>query len=209
MALTHKLVYTFIFTTNHFRVLDAQRERERERRESYRSTQNRSHPSTSVASTQHWRRHISLTTTKIASPPKTDPPKLIHRRSHHPIPIHRRSHHPRPIAPHRDRITVEDRSTRNQYHWHRRYPWPISLPFHRYPWLILSPSRSHLDLVITHDRSSLNLVTHDRSRHLWPMTDLSLSLHFLSLSLPPFLSLTEWCCFDFCFFKFIYWNFLL
>ena len=31
MALTWKLVYIFIFTTNHFRVSDAQRERERER----------------------------------------------------------------------------------------------------------------------------------------------------------------------------------
>ena len=95
MALTRKLVYTFIFTTNHFRVSDAQRERERERRESYRFTQNRSHPSTGAAiylappprSYNHRRPiHQDRSTedritpdqshpTEIASPPKTDPPK--------------------------------------------------------------------------------------------------------------------------------------
>ena len=57
----------------------------------------------------------------------------------------------------------------------------------------------------------------------WPTHDqslsfsiyLSLSPNFWSLSLPPSLSLIElfefgeWFCFDFCFFKFIYWNFQL
>ena len=35
------------------------------------------------------------------------------------------------------------------------------------------------------------VVTHDRSHRPWPMTDLSLSLNFWSLSLPSSLSLTE------------------
>ena len=35
------------------------------------------------------------------------------------------------------------------------------------------------------------IVTHDRSRRPWPVTDLSLSLNFWLLSLPPSLNLTE------------------
>ena len=62
-----------------------------------------------------------------------------------------------------------------------------------------------------------------RDRRPWPTYDRSLSfsiylylsLNFWSLSLPPSLNLIElfefkeWLCFDFCFFMFIYWNFLL
>ena len=81
MALTRKLVYISIFTSNHFQVSDAQREREREREE------------------------------RVTDPPKTDLIGLV--------------------------------------------------------------------------------VTHDRSRRPWPMTDLSLSLNFWSLSLPSSLNLTE------------------
>ena len=84
MALTWKLVYTFIFTTNHFRVPDVQREGEGERKKRELPI----HPK--PIAPQHRCRHISRTTTEIVSPPKTDPPR----------PIHRRSHHPRPIAPH-------------------------------------------------------------------------------------------------------------
>ena len=84
MALTRKLVYTFIFITNYFRVSDAQREREREKRELP------IHPK--PIAPQHRRRHISRTTTEIASPSKTDPPKIdligvvvTHDRSRHPL----------------------------------------------------------------------------------------------------------------------------
>ena len=75
MALTWKLVYTFIFTTNHFRVLDAQREREREREKRELPI----HPK--LIAPQHRRRHLDRTLdqlhpTEIASPSKTDPPKI-------------------------------------------------------------------------------------------------------------------------------------
>ena len=93
MALTRKLVYIFIFTTNHFRVSDAQREREKEERVTDPPKTDRNLASMPLAP-QHWRHHISHTTTEIASPSKIDPPKLIA-----PRPIHRRSHHPRLIAP--------------------------------------------------------------------------------------------------------------
>ena len=81
-----------------------ERDRERERRESYRST--------------------DRTLTPV-------PPYISH---HHRRPIHRRSHHPRPIAPHRDRITLDrstqNRFHRHcRYPWpisspSRRYPSP-------------------------------------------------------------------------------------
>ena len=189
MALTRKLVYTFIFTTNHFRVSDAQREREREER--------------------------------VTDSPKTDripalaPPYI--------------SHH------HRDRITTEDRSTEDRITPDQSHPTEIASPPKTDPpktnligavvthdWshrpLVVTHNRSchPLDLVVTHDKSRLNLITHDRSRRPWPMTDLSLSLNFLSLSLPPSPSLIElWSLMNgfvlifVVFFKFIYWNFLL
>ena len=122
MALTQKLVYIFIFTSNHFRVSDVHREREREREE--RVTDRTPAP----------RRHISRTTTEITSPPKTDPPKITSPQTDRTPPktdpprlitprlIHRRLHHPRPIAPHLDCITTKDRSTQNRSHQRHRYP---------------------------------------------------------------------------------------
>ena len=172
--------FTFLFSLQTISGLDKQRERERERKK-------RELPIHLIAP-QHRRSHISRTTTEIASPSKTDPPRSI---APHQRPIHRRSHHPRPIAPHWDRITP-DRSTQNRSHWRRRHPWPISSPSHCYP----SPSR-HL-LVITHHP--------DRSLPFPPF------LITLSSSLSQFdrtVEFNEWCCFDFCFFKFIDWNFLL
>ena len=91
MALTRKLVYTFIFTTNHFRVLDAQREREREREERvtdspktdrtpalappYISHHHRDRITTEDQSTEDRITPDQSHPTEIASPPKTDPPK--------------------------------------------------------------------------------------------------------------------------------------
>ena len=118
MALTRKLVYIFIFTTNHFRVSDAQREREREKVIDPPKTDRTPTPAPPYISHHHQDRITTKDRStqtdppKIASPqtdctpPKTDPPRPIT-----PKPIHRRSHHPRPIAPHRDRITTEDQST--------------------------------------------------------------------------------------------------
>ena len=87
MALTRKLVYIFIFTTNHFQVSDTQREREREERVTHRV--NQLQPSNGVASTpapsptsrshHHWDR----------TPNRSHP-----SRSHH----HRRLIHPKPIS---------------------------------------------------------------------------------------------------------------
>ena len=106
--------------------------------------------------------------------------------------------HPKPIAPqhrrcHLDRTTTkiapQTNCTPPRSHHHRRLIHPksissapslpmtdlvsISSPSRRYPWPISSP------------------MTHDRSRRPWTMIDLSLSLNFWSLSLPPSLSLTE------------------
>ena len=136
MALTRKLVYISIFSTNHFRVSDAQREREREER--------------------------------VTDPPKTDctPASAPPPRSH-----------PRPIAPHWDRITIEDRSTQNRSHRRRRYPWPIS-----------------------------SLMTRDRSL---PFPQFLITLSSSLSQFDRIVEFNQWCCFDFCFFKFIYWNFLL
>ena len=125
MALTRKLVYIFIFTTNHFQVSDTQREREREERVTHRV--NQLQPSNGVAST-----------------PAPSPTS--------------RSHH------HRDR-------TLDQSH----------------PTEIASSSKTDPPKI---DLFSV-IVTHDRSRRPWPVTDLSLSLNFWLLSLPPSLNLTE------------------
>ena len=204
MALTHKLVYTFIFTRNHFRVLDAQREREKEER--------------------------------VTDPPKTDctpAPALPAPSTGAAIylsPPPRFHHHRRPIHPNQstEDLITPYRSTEDCITLDWSHPIEIASPSKtdppetniisavvthdrsRRPFIITHDRSYHpFDLVITHDRSCLNLVNHDQSRRLWPMTDLSLSLHFLSLSLPPSLNLIKWCCFYFCFFKFIYWNFLL
>ena len=158
MALTHKLVYTFIFTTNHFRVLDAQREREKEERVINPPKTDRTQapaPSTGVA--------IYL------SPPP---------RSHH----HRRPIHPNQST--EDLITPY-RSTEDRITLDRSHPTEIASPSKTDPHetnligVVVTHDRSHrpfivthdrsyrpLDLVITHDRSHLNLVTHDRSRRL-------------------------------------------
>ena len=131
MALTRKLVYIFIFTTNHFRVSDAQRERERERKLSI-------HPK--LIAPQHRRHHISRTTTKIASPPKIDPPKLIHRRLHH----------PRPIAPHRRPIHLDrshpNRSTEDRITPDRLHPIEIASPPKTNP-----PKTDLIGAIVTHD----------------------------------------------------------
>ena len=140
--------FTFLF---HYKPFPGQtrkeRDKERERRESYRST--RSHPSIGATSTpasappyilHHHRDRITTedrSTQTDRTPPKTDPPEPIT-----PRPIHRRSHHPRSIAPHWDHITL-DRSSQNRSHRHRHYPWPISSPSCRYPSLISSPSRRY------------------------------------------------------------------
>ena len=80
------------------------------------------------------------------------------------------SHH------HRDRITTEDRSTEDRITPDQSHPTEIASPLKTDP-----PKTDLIGLV----------VTHDRSHRPWPMTDLSLSLNFWSLSLPPSLSLTE------------------
>ena len=121
MALTRKLVYISIFSTNHFWVSDVQREREGERERE-----------------------------RVTDPPKTDrtPASAPPSRSHH----------------HRDR-------TLDQSH----------------PTEIASSSKTDPPKI---DLFSV-IVTHDRSRRPWPVTDLSLSLNFWLLSLPPSLNLTE------------------
>ena len=135
--------------------------RERERRESYRSTQNWSQPSTGAASTptlappyisHHHRDRITIEdrSTQIDHT-QTDPPKIASPQTNH---------------THRDRITIEDRFTQNRSYRRHRYPWPISSPSCRYPWPISSLSRSRLDLITTQDRTRLNLVAHDP----WPIS---------------------------------------
>ena len=104
-----------------------------------------------------------------------------------------------------------------------RSPLTLRSPSHLYNTRSTS-LQTHLPILLF---SFSYVDTNPRSRcrdcHPWPTHDwsfsfsiyLSLSLNFWSLSLPPSLSLTklfefnEWFCFDFCFFKFIYWNFLL
>ena len=166
MALTRKLVYIFIFTTNHFRVSDAQREREKEERVTDPPKTDRN-PAPVPPAPQHWRHHISRTTTEIASPSKIDPPKSIAPRL-----IHRRSHHPRLITP------TEIAS-----------PSKTDSPKTDLIGATVTHDRSHRPLVVTHDRSrrSLDLV----SISSLPKTELvSISLpmtHDQSLSFPPFL----------------------
>ena len=166
-----------------------ERDKERERRESYRST--RSHPSIGTA-------------IYLAPPP----------RSHH----HRRPIHPDWSHP------TEDRSTRTNHT--QIDPSKITSPQ-----IDCTPLRSHhfrpIHPKLISSASSLPMtdlvallllpITDLVALSSLPITqtDLSLSLHFWSLSLPPSLSFdrmvefNKWCCFDFCFFKFIDWNFLL
>ena len=113
MALTRKLVYTFIFTTNHFRVSDVQRESKRERERKKR---------------------------ELPIHPKLIAPQ--HRRCQHRIPVPPYiSHHHRDrittedrstqtdctqtnpsniTSPQTNRITTEDQSTQNRSHQCRR-----------------------------------------------------------------------------------------
>ena len=157
---------------------EREREREREKRELLIHLK-------SIAP-QHPRRHLDRTTIEIAPQANRTPPRLHH---------HRRPIHPKPISsapslPMTDLISISSPSL--------RYPWLISLPSRsrRYPWPISS-----------------------RSCHPWPIS--SPMTHDWSLPFPQFLitlssslsqfdrivEFNEWCCFDFCFFKFIYWNF--
>ena len=137
MALTRKLVYIFIFTTNHFQVSDTQREREREERVTHRV--NQLQPSNGVAST-----------------PAPSPTS--------------RSHH------HWDRTPNRSHPSRSHHHRRLIHPKPIS-------------SASSLPMTDLVTLSSLPMT--DLVSILSPMTDLSFSLNFWSLSLPPSLSLTE------------------
>ena len=73
MALTRKLVYTFIFITNYFRVSDAQREREREKRD--RTPAPRCNEITPSSSHHHQDRTPALVLPSRSSPPKINPPK--------------------------------------------------------------------------------------------------------------------------------------
>ena len=91
MVLTRKLVYIFIFTTNHFRVSDAQREREREREISsltplsHGTLHPLSHALLSDRTSKH-RRVASQHRRDRATNPRTDRPTtfrsthLVHRR---------------------------------------------------------------------------------------------------------------------------------
>ena len=161
MALTHKLVYTFIFTTNHFRVLDAQREREKEERVT-------DPPKTDCTPAPALPAPSTGAAIYLSPPP----------RSHH----HRRPIHPNQST--EDLITPY-RSTEDRITLDRSHPIEIASPSKTDPPetniisavvthdrsrrpFIITHDRSYrpLDLVITHDRSSLNLVTHDRYRHL-------------------------------------------
>ena len=161
-----------------------ERDRERERRESYRPT-NRT-PAPTLPAPQHRCRHISRTTTEIASPLKTDPPRPIapHWRPIHPD----RSHPDRSIE---DRITP-DRSTQNQSHRCRHNPWLISSSSCRYPSPISSPS-----------------LRYPSPRPISPFPSIFDHSLFLPLLVWPNNGVNELCFFDFCFFKFIDWNFLL
>ena len=84
MALTRKLVYISIFTTNHFWVSDTQKEREREReREKEERVIDPPNTDRTPASVPPSRSHHHRDRTpdrshptEIASPPKTDPPKI-------------------------------------------------------------------------------------------------------------------------------------
>ena len=95
MALTRKLVYISIFTSNHFWVSDAQREREREREERVTDPPKTDRtPALAPPSRSHHHRDRTPDRshpTKIASPLKTDPSKtdliglvVTHDRSHRP-----------------------------------------------------------------------------------------------------------------------------
>ena len=144
----------------------AKREREKEERVTDPSKTDRN-PAPVPPAPQHWRHHISRTTTEIASPSKIDPPKSITPRL-----IHRRSHHPRLITP------TEIAS-----------PSKTDSPKTDLIGATVTHDRSHRPLVVTHDRSrrSLDLV----SISSLPMTELvSISLpmtHDQSLPFPPFL----------------------
>ena len=93
MALTWKLVYISIFITNHFRVSDTQRERERERVPDPPKTDRT--PASAPPSRSNHHRDFTPDQShpiKIASPSKTDPPKtdligtvVTHDQSHHPL----------------------------------------------------------------------------------------------------------------------------
>ena len=102
---------------------------------------------------------------RVTDPPKTDCTPA-------PVPAYI-SHH------HRDRITTEDRSTQTD-------PPKIASPQ-----TDRTPLRSHHHRRPIHPKP-ISSAPSSRSRRPWPMTDLSLSLHFLSLSLPRSLSLTKW-----------------
>ena len=101
MALTRKLVYISIFTSNHFWVSDAQREREREREERITDPPKTDRtPALAPPSRSHHHRDRTPDRshpTKIASPLKTDPSKPILSASSLPmidLVAHERSHHP-------------------------------------------------------------------------------------------------------------------
>ena len=88
---------------------------------------------------------------------------------------------------------------RSHHHWDRT---PALAPPSRSSPPKIDPSKTNLVLnpkligavVLVFDPKLIgvaDLVAHDRSHCPWPMTDLSLSLNFWSLSLPSSLSLTE------------------
>ena len=101
---------------------------------------------------------------------------------------------------------------------HRSHPstGAASTPASALPYI----SHHHWDRITIEDRSTQNR-SHRPRRYPWPIS--SPMNHDRSLPFPQFLitlssslsqfdrivEFNEWCCFDFCFFKFIYWNFLL
>ena len=137
MALTHKLVYTFIFTRNHFRVLDAQREREKKERVT-------DPPKTNCTPTPAPPAPTIGAAIYLSPPP----------RSHH----HRRPIHPNQST---EYLITPYRSTEDCITLDRSHPTEIASPSKTDP-----PETNLIGVIVTHDRSRLNLVTHDRSRHL-------------------------------------------
>ena len=145
MALTHKLVYTFIFTTNHFRVLDAQREREKEEKVTDPPKTDR---------------------TPAPAPPAPSTGAAIYL-----SPPPRSHHHRRPIHPNQstEDLITPYRSTEDRITLDRSHPIKIASPSKTDP-----PETNIIGVVITHDRSCRPfIVTHDAlSISLLPMTDL-------------------------------------
>ena len=142
---------------------------------------------------QHRRRHLDRTTTEISPQTSLTPP----RSHHHGWPIH-----PKPISSASSlpmtNLVAHDRSRR---------PLVVTHDRSRCPLYLISISSLPMTDLIAHDPWPISSpMTHDRSL---PFPQFLITLSSSLFQFDRIMKFNEWCCFDFCFFKFIYWNFLL